>query len=156
MPENQTREFPLEIVMTVNPDSALPEHAQIFLEMAFRTDRQKSLAHPSGVGQNTGTCRDRIEIQLAIEHGIVKELAYKLDGCLNTNACANAVAEMVEGHTVEAAWALKPEMVAEFLQSLPTDHFHCAELAVGAFYKALADYRQSGAKDWKAAYRPPA
>ncbi len=124
--------------MTVNPDESLPEHTQIFLEMAFRTDRQKALAHPSGVGRNVGTCRDRIEIQVAISGGIIKEVAYQLDGCLNTNACANAVAEMVEGHTVAAAWALKPATVAAFLQSLPADHFHCAELAVGAFYKALA------------------
>lgn len=141
--------------MTQNPEDSLPEHTQIFLEMAFRTDRQKNLAHPSGVGQNVGTCRDQIEIYLAINGGIVQEVAYTLDGCLNTNACANAVAEMVEGHTVTAAWALKPEMVAEFLQSLPADHFHCAELAVGAFYKALADYQQKGAKDWKAAYGSP-
>jgi nitrogen fixation NifU-like protein len=139
--------------MTRNQDDSLPEHAQIFLEMAFRTDRQKSLAHPSGVGQNVGACRDRIEIQLSINGGIIREVAYKLEGCLNTNACANAVAEMVEGHTLQVAWALKPEMVAEFLRSLPDNHFHCAELAVGAFYKALADYQHKGAKDWKAAYR---
>jgi nitrogen fixation NifU-like protein len=44
-------------------------------------------------------------------------------------------------------------MLAEFLQSLPADHFHCAELVVGALYKALRDYQQRGAKDWKAAYR---
>ena len=141
--------------MTAKTDEPLPEHTQIFLEMAFRTDRQKILAHPSGVGRNRGTCRDRIEIQVAIQAGVIQEVAYQLDGCLNSNACANAVAEMVEGHAVTAAWALKPEMVAAFLQSLPADHFHCAELAVGAFYKALADYQQTGAKDWKAAYRPP-
>ncbi|MDJ0889156.1 MAG: iron-sulfur cluster assembly scaffold protein [Desulfobacterales bacterium] len=141
--------------MTGNPEAGLPEHTQTFLEMAFRTDRQKALAHPSGVGLNVGACRDRIEIQVAIREGIVREVAYRLEGCLNTNACANAVAEMVEGHTVAAAWALKPEMVAEFLQSLPPDHFHCAELAVGAFYKALADYQQQGGQDWKTAYRAP-
>lgn len=141
--------------MTDHSQDALPAHTQIFLEMAFRTDRQKPLAHPSGVGQNVGACRDRIEIQLAIKGEIIQEVAYRLDGCLNTNACANAVAEMVEGHTLAAAWALKPEMVAEFLQSLPANHFHCAELAVGAFYKALADYQQKGTKDWKAAYRSP-
>ncbi len=139
--------------MTHHQEDSLPAHAQIFLEMAFRTDRQKSLAHPSGVGRNIGACRDQIEIQLAIREGVIRELAYKLEGCLNTNACANAVAEMVEGHTVNAAWALKPEMVAEFLQSLPVDHYHCAELTVGAFYKALADYQHNGAKDWKSAYR---
>jgi nitrogen fixation NifU-like protein len=47
-------------------------------------------------------------------------------------------------------------MVADYLQTLPADHFHCAELAVGAFYKALADYQQNGNKDWKAGYRRPA
>ena len=138
--------------MTQNPEDALPKHTQTFLEMAFRTDRQKSLPHPSGVGDNVGVCRDRIRIYLAISGGIIQEVAYTLEGCLNTNACANALAEMVEGHTVAAAWALKPEMLAAFLQSLPADHFHCAELAVGAFYKALADYQKKGAKDWKAAY----
>ncbi len=139
--------------MPDHPEAGLPEHTQTFLEMAFRTDRQKALAHPSGVGRNVGTCRDRIEIHLAIRGGIVREVAYQLDGCLNTNACANAVAEMVEGHTVAAAWRLKPDMVAAFLQSLPPDHFHCAELAVGAFYKALADYQQRRGKDWQAGYR---
>ncbi len=139
--------------MTHHPDDSLPEHTQIFLEMAFRTDRQKNLPHPSGVGHNVGACRDQIRIYLAISEGIIKEVAYALEGCLNTNACVNALAEMVEGHTVAAAWALKPEMLAEFLQSLPSDHFHCAELAVGAFYKALADYQKKGAKDWKAVYR---
>ena len=88
-----------------------------------------------------------------IQDNNIQSISYAHTGCLNTNACANAVAEMVEGHTVNAAWALKPEMVAAFLQSLPADHFHCAELAVGAFYKALADYQQKGAQDWKAAYR---
>ena len=145
----------MEGVVADNPDGALIEHTEIFLEMAFRTDRQKTLAHPSGVGRNVGTCRDRIEIQVAIHGGIVREVAYQMDGCLHTNACANAVAAMVEGHTVAAAWNLKPEMVAAFLQSLPPDHFHCAELAVGAFYKALADFQQRGAQDWKAGYRRP-
>ncbi len=141
--------------MTGNPEADLPEHTQTFLEMAFRTDRRKILAHPSGVGRNVGSCRDRIEIRVAIRGGVIREVAYDLDGCLNTNACANALAEMVEGHTVAAAWNVKPEMIAAFLQSLPPDHFHCAELAVGAFYKALADYQQSGGQDWKAGYRAP-
>ncbi|MGD8267512.1 MAG: iron-sulfur cluster assembly scaffold protein [Desulfobacterales bacterium] len=138
-----------------NPEDPCPEHSLTFLEMAFRTDRQKNMPHPSGVGHNVGACRDQIRIYLAINGGIIREVAYELEGCLNTNACANALAEMVEGHTVAAAWTLKPEMLAEFLQSLPPDHFHCAELAVGAFYKALADYQKKGAKDWKAAYHQP-
>ncbi len=135
-------------------EDAWPAHSLTFLEMAFRTDRQKSLPQPSGTGHNVGACRDRIRIELSIRDGVIQAVAYALEGCLNTNACANALAEMVEGHTVATAWAVKPEMLVKFLQSLPPDHFHCAELVVGAFYKALADYQKKGAKDWKTAYRP--
>lgn len=132
------------------------EHALVFLEMAFRTDRQKRPAHPSGIGHNVGACRDSITMFVVVRDGVVQEITYELDGCLHTNACANAVAEIVQGHALETAWKITPEMVADYLQTLPADHFHCAELAVGAFYKALTDCRQNGRKDWQAGYRRPA
>jgi nitrogen fixation NifU-like protein len=131
-------------------------HSLTFLEMAFRTDRQGCPANWSGVGHNIGTCKDRITFFVVVRDHIIEKITYELDGCLNTNACANTVAVIVEGRDVELAWKITPEMVADYLQTLPADHFHCAELAVGAFYKALADYQQNGRKAWKAAYRRPA
>lgn len=118
------------------------EHALTFLEMAFRTDRQKRLAGPSGIGRNVGACRDSITMFVVVRDDRVREIAYELDGCLHSNACANAVAQIVEGRDLDTAWTITPQMVADYLQSLPADHFHCAELAVGAFYRALADYRR--------------
>jgi nitrogen fixation NifU-like protein len=131
----------------------LSDHSLTFLEMAFRTDRHKRPFDPSGIGHNVGTCRDSITMFVVVREGTVQEIAFELDGCLNTNACANAVAEIAEGRDLELAWKITPEMVADYLQSLPEDHFHCAELAVGAFYKALADYRQNGRQPWRCAYR---
>jgi len=132
------------------------EHALVFLEMAFRTDRQKRPAHPSGIGHNVGACRDSITMFVVVRDGAVHEIAYELDGCLHTNACANAVAEIAQGHELETVWKITPEMVADYLQTLPADHFHCAELTVGAFYKALTDYQQNSRKEWQAGYRRPA
>ncbi len=129
------------------------EHSLTFLEMAFRTDRQQRPAQPSGVGHNVGSCQDSITMFVVIRENVIQEVAYELDGCLHTNACANAVAEMVENHDLDAAWQITPDMVAHYLQTLPEDHYHCAELAVGAFYKALTAYRQNGGKDWKACYQ---
>jgi nitrogen fixation NifU-like protein len=120
--------------------------------MAFRTDRHKRPDHPSGVGRNVGACKDSITMFVMVRDEKIQEIAYELDGCLNTNACANTVAEIVEGHDLESAWKITAEMVASYLQSLPGDHFHCAELAVGALYKALTDYQQNGRKEWKANY----
>ena len=135
-------------------DHDLPEHALQFLEMAFRTDRQGRPAAPSGTGRNVGRrCRDSITIYISVQKGILQKVAFEMDGCLNTAACANAVAELVEGVDLETAWKLTPERVASYLQTLPSDHFHCAELAVGALSRALTDYQQNAAKEWQALYR---
>jgi nitrogen fixation NifU-like protein len=49
------------------------------------------------------------------------------------------VAQLAEGKSEKQAWEITPEDISEYLETLPDDHFHCAELAVGAFYLALKD-----------------
>jgi nitrogen fixation NifU-like protein len=51
-----------------------------------------------------------------------------------------------QGHLVGNAWNITDEMVKQYLQTLPEDHYHCAELCVGAFYLALTDYQKKKAK----------
>ena len=49
---------------------------------------------------------------------------------------------LTRGLTVEKAWEVNPEKVAAYLETLPEDHFHCAELSVGGFYLALSDFQK--------------
>jgi nitrogen fixation NifU-like protein len=60
---------------------------------------------------------------------------------MSTNACANTVAELTEGKSLEEAWEISAEDVIKYLETLPAENIHCAELAVGAFYLALANYK---------------
>lgn len=129
------------------------EHSLRFLEMAFRTDKRERIARPDGYGRRTGDCGDTVEIFLEIRGDRITLAAYDIDGCLHTNACANTVVEMIEGQPVERAWEVSPEAVAAALETLPENHFHCAELAVGALYQALANARQMADTPWKKAYR---
>lgn len=125
----------------------------MFLEMAFRSDRRERLEKPDGYGKKTGDCGDTVEIFIGLDGDTLKTLSYDVSGCLHTNACCNAVIALVEGKAVDAAWEITPEQVAGFLESLPPDHFHCAELAVGALYLALADTQESRRSPWKKLYR---
>lgn len=129
------------------------DHSLTFLEMAFRTDRRERLQQPDGYAKKTGDCGDTVEFFLMLDNGIVSALAYDIDGCLNTNACCNAVISMVEGRPLDGAWEVTPESVRDFLGSLPPDHFHCAELVAGTLYLALADARESQRSPWKKMYR---
>ena len=115
------------------------DHSDRFLTMANLWDRRSAIDKPDGVGKKTGDCGDTITIYLVVKDGMVEHLSYELEGCMNTNACANTLAVMVEGKPVEHGWTVTPTDVIDFLQTLPEDHHHCAELAVGTLYLALAD-----------------
>jgi nitrogen fixation NifU-like protein len=129
------------------------DHSTQFLEMAFRCDRREVIAHPDGYGKRIGACKDTIEMFLIVRDQAIQTVAYQTDGCLHTNACANTVAYLAEGRTISEAWEITPEAVSDYLQTLPVDHFHCAELAVGALYQALADYNECIKQPWKRCYR---
>ena len=123
------------------------DHSDTFLAMAYLWDRRKALEHPDGQGRKTGDCGDTIFIYLAIKKGIISQVAFELEGCLNTSACCNALAVLVEGKTVQQSWDISPNDIIDFLETLPEDHHHCAELTVGAFFLALADHNAGKIKN---------
>ena len=118
------------------------DHSVHFLEMALSFDRQEKIEFPDGYGRNTGECGDTVEMFLVIKDDLIFRVSFLINGCINTHACANTVAHLMERKSVDEAWDISPETVADFLETLPDSHFHCAELAVGAFYLALKDYRK--------------
>jgi len=79
---------------------------------------------------------------LSVADGRIREVIFDTDGCLNTNACANTVSLMAEGKTIDQAWSLTVDDIMNFLETLPSDGIHCAELAIGSFYLALSDYQK--------------
>jgi nitrogen fixation NifU-like protein len=129
------------------------DHSLMFLEMAFRSDRRERLEKADGYAKKTGDCGDTVEFFINTDGNTIKTIAYDINGCLNTNACCNAVVSLVEGKTVDAAWEITPDQIAGYLESLPADHFHCAELVVGTLYLALADTRENQRSPWKKMYR---
>ncbi len=127
-------------------------HSLRFLEMAFRTDRMETVASPDGVGKRTGECGDTVEFFVLMEGDHVRRVSFQTNGCFNTVACANTVAEMAEDRSLEEAWDIRPEDVAAFLETLPDGEFHCAELAVGALYLALSDVQRRRREPWRKLY----
>ena len=129
------------------------DHSVKYLEMALKSDRMEPLEDPDGEGRHTGDCGDTVAISLKLQGEVIGQMAFQVQGCMNTVASANAVAELVEGRPLADAWELTPERVIDFLETLPKGHHHCAELAVGALYRALADARSKQREPWKKMYR---
>ncbi len=138
--------------MTPEPFDFWQDHSIKYLEMAFKTDRLEPLADADGIGRHTGDCGDTVEMFLKLQGDAIAQVAFQAQGCMNTAASANAVAELIEGKPIEEAWEVTSEKVIEFLETLPKAHHHCAELAVGALYRALADARTNQREPWRKMY----
>lgn len=123
-----------------------------YLEMAFRTDKRGHMKNPDGYGKRTGECGDTVEIYLAVSNDRIESISFDTDGCINTNACANTLVFLAEGKTPAQAWEITPQKVIDFLETLPEEHTHCAELVVGALYLALSNFHEIKQAPWKKLY----
>lgn len=124
-----------------------------FIETAFRTEGRGSRPDPDGYGKASSPCGDTIEFFLDIRKGRIRSVSYQVDGCIHTHACAGAVAVLLDGKPIGAAWGLTAAGVADYLETLPADEIHCARMAVIALRRALADFREHRHNPWKKAYR---
>jgi nitrogen fixation NifU-like protein len=127
-------------------------HSQHYREMAFRSDRREIIRQPDGYGKRVGDCGDTVEIYLTIRDDRIQRVSFQTDGCMNTSACANTVAELAEGRKIDDAWDITPDDVIAYLETLPQANAHCAELAAGALYRALVNYKELKRQPWKKLY----
>ncbi|HUV77178.1 MAG TPA: iron-sulfur cluster assembly scaffold protein [Desulfobacterales bacterium] len=115
-------------------------------------DKRRIIKDPDGYGKRIGKCGDTVEMFLIVRKNRIHSVSFITDGCINTHACANTVVFLAEGKTVAEAWEITPEKVIDFLETLPEEHTHCAELSVGAFYLALVNFQEFKHAPWKRLY----
>ncbi len=123
------------------------DHSVNYLNMALATENREVVEGSDGYGKRTGECGDTVEIYLDVEDGRIGSFSYTTDGCMNTDACANAVALMARGKSIAKGWEITHEAVIAYLETLAESKHHCAELTVGAFYLALSDLKKKGLCD---------
>jgi nitrogen fixation NifU-like protein len=122
------------------------DHSVKYLEMALSTEHRERPDHVDGYGKRTGECGDTVEFFIMVTNGIIRSISFDTDGCMNTNACANTVATLLEGKSIETAWEMTPRQIVDYLETMPEDEYHCAELAVGALYLALSNYGEASSR----------
>jgi nitrogen fixation protein NifU and related proteins len=123
-----------------------------YLEMATCPDKRGIIKDPDGYGKRTGECGDTVEMYIIVRQNRIHSVSFITDGCINTHACANCVAFLAEGKSMTEAWEITFEKVIDYLETLPIEHTHCAELAVGAFYLALVNFQEFKHAPWKKLY----
>ena len=82
-------------------------------------------------------CGDRLRLALRLRDGRVEAARFLAYGCPPTLACGSALAEMLEGMTLEEAARLTRAEIVEAAGGLPARKQHAAALAVETLREAL-------------------
>jgi nitrogen fixation NifU-like protein len=131
----------------------LKGHSQKYKEMALQTSQYIPMPDADGYGKRTGQCGDTVEMFLKVSNDAIEQVGFQIDGCLNTNACANTLAHLALGKRMDDAWHLSSNHIIDYLETLPSHETHCADLVCGAFYLALKNAQDLKQKPWMKKYR---
>jgi nitrogen fixation NifU-like protein len=107
------------------------------------------IVNPDGVGEvGNPVCGDMMTFYIKVKDDRLEDVKFKTFGCGAAIAVSSMVSEMAMGKTLDEALKITPQSVADELEGLPKQKFHCSNLGAQALTKAIEDYRskQKGGK----------
>ena len=94
-----------------------------------------------GIGEEGNpVCGDMMSFYIKVKDNRLEDVKFKTFGCGAAIAVSSMVSEMAKGKTLEEAMKITPELVAEELEGLPKNKFHCSNLGAQALNKAIDNY----------------
>lgn len=115
--------------------------------MSYSDLLKDHLANPRNAGtlpdadaeaeQSNPVCGDRLRLSLRLRSGRIEAARFLAYGCPPTLACGSALAEMLEGLTLEEAARVTRDSIARAAGGLPPRKTHAAALAIETLREAL-------------------
>lgn len=95
-------------------------------------------------------CGDIMTLYIDVdENEVLRDVKFNTFGCGAAIATSSMITEMATGMTVDEAYKIKRDDVAEELDGLPPIKLHCSNLAADALQAAIENYREKKAKEEK-------
>jgi nitrogen fixation NifU-like protein len=86
---------------------------------------------------------DTVQISLRIEGGLIQEVKFKCMGCAVAIACSSMATEMVLHKSVDEAYRINEQHVADSLGGIPEYKMRCSNLAPLAIRMAIDEWRRT-------------
>ncbi|MDD5190042.1 MAG: iron-sulfur cluster assembly scaffold protein, partial [Dehalococcoidales bacterium] len=95
-----------------------------------------------GIGEEGNpVCGDMMTFYIKVKDNRLEDVKFKTFGCGAAIAVSSMVSEMAKGKTIEEVLKITPQSVADMLEGLPKNKFHCSNLGAQALHKAIEDYQ---------------
>lgn len=107
--------------------------------------------HPRHLGELPGAtliemtnpvCGDLMKLWVRMESGVVREAAFRMEGCIPAVACASWLVESMRGKSLPELAEVTPEVIEAALGGLPSASRHASRLAADALREFVRQARQ--------------
>ena len=85
-------------------------------------------------------CGDCLTIYIKVKDNIIVEISFLVFGCAAAIATSSMTTELAKGKTLEEAFAISEEDIADALGGLPEHKMHCSVLGAIALKNAIGNY----------------
>ena len=128
----------------------MPIYSEVVMDHFMNPRNVGEIENPDGVGEEGNTvCGDMMTFYIKVKDDRLEDVKFKTFGCGAAIAVSSMVSEMAKGKTLDEVLEITPQSVAEKLEGLPKNKFHCSNLGAQALHKAIEDYREKQKKGGK-------
>jgi nitrogen fixation protein NifU and related proteins len=127
----------------------MPVYSEKVMDHFMHPRNVGEITNPDGIGEvGNPVCGDMMTFYIKVKDNRLEDIKFKTFGCGAAIAVSSMVSEMAIGKTIEEALKITPKSVADELEGLPKQKFHCSNLGAQALHKAIEDYqtKQKGGK----------
>ena len=119
----------------------MPVYSEKVMEHFMNPRNVGEIEDADGVGEvGNPICGDMMTFYIKVKDNRLADVKFKTFGCGAAIAVSSMVSEMAMGKTLEEAMKITPRSVADELEGLPKQKFHCSNLGAQALNKAIKDY----------------
>jgi nitrogen fixation NifU-like protein len=113
-------------------------YSEIFRDHIAHPRNSGELPDANAIAEETNpVCGDRLRLSLRVRDGRIEAARFLAYGCPPTLACGSALAEMVEGMTLDEARGLTRDQLVKAVGGLPTRKHHAAALTIETLHSAI-------------------
>jgi nitrogen fixation protein NifU and related proteins len=119
----------------------MPVYSEKVMDHFMHPRNVGEIENADGIGEEGNpVCGDMMTFYIKVKDNRLEEVKFKTFGCGAAIAVSSMVSEMAKGKTLDEALKITPALVAEELQGLPKNKYHCSNLGAQALHKAIEDY----------------
>ena len=85
-------------------------------------------------------CGDSLTLYIKVKENIIEDISFMVFGCVAAIATSSMTTELAKGKSLDEAYKINDQDIADALDGLPEQKMHCSVLGATALKNAIDNY----------------